>query len=576
MIFATYETLAHALMGRAQRNPDGRAIVFLYENSAPEEVTNAQWYAGAVSFARALQAAGVQSGDLVILVLPHGRELVSAFMGAMFLAAIPSIFAYLTPRADLEIYMRRVQQLVTLARARAVITVPGLEEDLQTLLTDSGCLVLSSAEVPAGVTSQPSIREFWDEAPGTRPPRGEDIAYLQFTSGTTGLPKGVLLSHRAVLTHLRAAAEWLAFTDKDINVSWLPLYHDMGLNSGLLIPLLCSSQIVLMSPFHWIRSPVILFQAIDRYRGTCTWMPNFGLNHCVLSIRERDMEGLDLSSWRMLGNGSEPVHYESLQGFTRHFAPYGFCKEAHLIGYGLAENVVAAALTPIDREPDVDWVSVRELQETGRAVPTSPKAAGARPVVSCGYPVAGTDLHIVDDQGKHLPDRQVGQVILCGDSMAQSYYLRPDLTAQAFRDGWLYTGDMGYMVEGQVYLCGRSKDLVIVGGKNIYPHDVEGIANSVPGVYPGRVAAFGVPDERLGTEGLVLVCELQPDVNEQGQYTITRELRRRVVQEMDVTLFDLRFVEKGWVIKTSDGKIARSANRQKYFASFAAQEPPNS
>ncbi len=200
------------------------------------------------------------------------------------------------------------------------------------------------------------------------------------------------------------------------------------------------------------------------------------------------------------------------------------------------------------------------------ASPVEPHSPGSQPIVSCGFPLPGTGLRILDESGREAPERKVGQVVVRSEAMFAGYYRQPELTAQSVKDGWLFTGDLGYLVGGQIYLCGRTKDLIIVGGRNIYPQDVEEIANTTPGVYPGRAAAFGIQDDRRGTEALVLVCELKEELPLSARPDLERALRKRVAQELYVTLADLRFVHRGWVVKTSNGKVAHGANREKYLS----------
>jgi fatty-acyl-CoA synthase len=358
------------------------------------------------------------------------------------------------------------------------------------------------------------------------------------------------------------------YTADDITVSWGPLYHDMGLVVGVLMPIVSGASAVLIPPSYWVRSPKSLLWAIHNYGATVTWIPNFALNHTVRSVRDRDLDGLDLSSCRIFGAAAEPVRLDSLEMFAERFEKYGFRREALMAGYGLAENVVGVSCTSLERAPEVDWVSVQDLQQADRAVPVLPYSEGARPIVSCGHPLNGTEIRVVDESGDNLPDRYAGEVVIRSNSLFTGYFRRPDLTTGAIRNGWLHTGDIGYLVDGQLYICGRKKDLIIVGGMNIYPADVEEIANRNPNLRPGRAVAIGLPNDRLGTEDLVLICELRPEVAAETYDDIARELRFRVVQELNVALADVRFVDRGWVLKTTSGKLARTRNQQKYLGAF--------
>jgi len=557
------ESLIQPIIQRAHTQPDHLTLVFIEENGDREDINAAQFHAKAVAFARALQAIDIGADDLVVLVLRHSQVLLSAFWGAMYLGAIPSIFPFLTEKLDPDLYMERVRLLVAHSDMRAVITFPEFKPKLEKLLAGLDCRVLSTDEVPMGEVTG-DVDPAWSAAEIS----GEKIAFLQHSSGTTGLQKGVALSHRAVLNQVESYGDAIQLDGDDVVVSWLPLYHDMGLIAGFVMPIVAGVPVVMMSPFHWVRDPKILFQAIDQYRGTLCWLPNFAYNHCVRAVRLRDLEGVDLSHWRAAINCSEPVRLDSHQRFLERFAPYGFRETALTTCYAMAENTLAVTQSTIGEQAPVDWVDRTALQEERRAIPAQGDAPGALPVVSCGYPVSGCEVAIVDEEGHRLADRQVGEIILRSNCMLTEYYARPTITAEAIRDGWYYSGDMGYIADGQVYVSGRKNDLIIVSGKNIYPQDLEAIANTQPGVHPGRAVAFGVSDERLGTEGTVMVCEMENAYQPEEKLAIERELRRRVVQQMDVALADVRLVERKWLIKTSSGKIGRPDNRRKYLQEF--------
>lgn len=554
------KTLLHYLEEHAARRPDDAAVIFIHEDSAREPITYAELLAHAHWFARALQARGIGPDDVVILVLGHTPALLSAFLGAMYAGAVPSIFAYLTEKLDPQIYRERVRALAVESGARAVITARGSSDALRALVAPD-CAVIPVDELMPD-TSPRGDRLATHRADG--------LAFLQYTSGTTGMQKGVALSHRAVLDHVLARIGALGLNAGDVIVSWLPLYHDMGLIGGFLTPLIGGIPTVLMSPFHWVRDPWLLMRCLHEFRGTFCWMPNFAFNHCLRAARERERAGIDLSPVRGMFNGSEPVRLDTLQGFAQHFARYGLAPQALKTAYGMAEMVQTVALTPMDQAPRADFVKRSTLQSARRAVAVPPQQAGAMPVVSCGAPLPGTSIQIVDDARRPLPDRHVGEIAVKSPWMLTGYFHRPDLTHTALDQGWFFSGDLGYLADGQLYVCGRIKELIISAGKNVYPQDVEGIANTIRGVYAGRVAAFGIIDPSLGSERVHAVCETRPEVQAEDLIRIERELRRRVVQELDITLADVRLVQKGWVLKTSNGKIARAANRDKYLREFGA------
>jgi fatty-acyl-CoA synthase len=553
--------LPDLIFERAQRHPDDDAYIYLEDDGSETRMSAREMSLRAASFARALGAIGIRAGELIVLVLPQSLGLVSAFWGTMSCGATPAIFPFLSPKLDPRLYRERVAASAAHSGARAVITTPEFKDKLAGLFRDPECRVFGRDEVMDAAADGGA-----DQRLGLRTGSLDEAAFLLHTSGSSGIPKGMLFSHRAVLHHIRSMSLAFGMRPNDVIVSWLPLHHDMGLYLGLILPAFVGVPVVLMSPFHWISSPKSLVRAVHEYRGTVTWMPNFAFNHCASGILDRDLEGLDLSSWRLLGNSSEPVHKSSFEMFLKRFTPYGFRESMLASAYGLTEQGLATC-SPLTRPPRVDWVRVKELQEAAHAVPARAQEPGAIPSVSSGVPVADADLLIVDEQGRPLPERRVGEILLRSPFTVKEYHRLPELTAETIQDGWLHTGDAGYWAEGELFVCGRLKDLIIAGGKNVYPQDLEAVADTVSGIRPGRSVAFGLADERAGTEGIVMVCELREKLDAGQMLHVERELRRRVVQELDVTLTCVEFIaERGWIIKTSGGKVARAANRAKYLA----------
>jgi acyl-CoA synthetase (AMP-forming)/AMP-acid ligase II len=393
---------------------------------------------------------------------------------------------------------------------------------------------------------------------------GEQIAYIQYTSGSTGRQKGVMLSHRAILNFIRSYAASLDIRPQDVIVNWPPLYHDLGLFSGIVLPLTTGTPLVLMSPFKWVRNPKALLEAIQRHGGTHCIFPNFGLNHTLRSVKDQDLKELDLSTLRFVGLGGEPILYKSIKDFLDFFKAFGLAATAIKPGYGMAENTLAATVTKIEDEVSVDWVDVRSLYDKRMAVPADSSQMGSIPVVSCGLPLDGVDVSIVNSSKTHLPERSVGEIAIRTGFLFSGYHQNPELTDKVMHDGWYYTGDIGYLAKGHLFVCGRKKDLIIKGGQNIHPEDLENVANSVFGIKPGRAVAFGIDDTRTGSERIVMVCELAAGIRKEERGNLGRELRRRVFHELYVSLSEIRFVESGWIVKTYNGRMVRSANRMKY------------
>ncbi len=566
MIEPSIKTLTEAVQLQSRKDPDRLALIFYDEDGGVVQITSAQFDQKASCYAFALQSLGVRADDLVILVLRHSLDLLCGFWGAMYLGAIASIFPYLTEKLDPQIYRQRVKELVIHSQANVVITYPEFKLDLETLLVESSARVLSTADVSADLKKNIETRDW---------PRfsEEKIAFLQHSSGTTGLQKGVALSHRAVLNQIRAYSQAIALNPADILVSWLPLYHDMGLIAGFVLPLAAGVPLVLMSPFKWVRDPKVLLQAVSRHHGTLCWLPNFAYNHSARVIRPRDLVGVNLSSMRAFINCSEPVFLQSQRIFFEKFSQFGLQEDMLSACYAMAENTFAVTQTPLGAPAGCDWVSLQSIQLQRLAVPAPSEAEGSTSLMSCGFPIEGTEIKIVDEKGNMLPDRHVGEVVLRSSCMLSHYYRRADLSREAIRDGWYFTGDMGYLVKNELFITGRKKDLIIVGGKNIYPQDLEAIANEIEGVVPGRSAAFGLFDPGVGSENIVMVCELEnPKLSNSAIKVLELELRRRVVQRTEVAISDLRFVDRHWLIKTSSGKISRSAIREKYLMEFFSNQ----
>lgn len=527
------------------------AIIYLETGQEPITITRADLNREVERHAAALAQSGIKPRDLVIIAHVQNLESIYAFWGALLIGAIPSMFPTLTEKLDRQKYMDSMALLVQHSEARAVLTTVDFAPEMRAIVA---CDVFDREQLSASTTERVVYHS----------PSAEEIAFLQHSSGTTGLQKGVALSHRAVLNQLASYRDALGLTTEDIIVSWLPLYHDMGLIAGFLLPLVLGIPLVLMSPFDWVQHPAMLLKAIDTYGGTFCWLPNFAYNHCARRIRKGDIEGLDLSHMRAYINCSEPVRHASHQLFLERFEHLGVCAEQLAVSYAMAENTFAVTQTPIGQSANHDTVDRHMLEKERRAVNSD--APDTLVQVSCGPAIAGVDVCAVDEQGQPLPERHVGEIAIKSNCMLTGYYKRPDLNAHIFTDeGWYLTGDMGYIASGEVYIVGRKKDLIISGGKNVYPQDIEAIVNTVDGVHPGRTVAFGVPDEREGTELIAVIAETGI-TDKDEQQTVIRNIRRTIAEQTTVTATFVSLVDRQWLLKTSSGKIARAANRDKWLS----------
>ena len=551
------KSIVEIFVKKTLEHPDRIAITLISDDDSEEEISYGQLHSKAMSCARTLQSNGIKKQDIVIICLDHSPELVAAFWGILYAGAIPVISHYPEQVPNRDKFKEQICNLVRNSGARGVIALPELQIELDASLKDLNCQAISAIEIPIQPGNMDlSMPEDYAS--------GEQIAYIQYTSGTTGRQKGVRLSHRAILNFIQSYAATLDIRPQDVIVNWPPLYHDLGLFSGIVLPLTTGIPLVLMSPFKWVRNPKSLLDAIQKHGGTHCIFPNFGLNHTLRSVRNQDLKELDLSTLRFVGLGGEPILYDSIKDFHDFFKAFGLAATTIKPGYGMAENTLAATATKIDDEVSVDWVDVRSLYDKRKAVPAESNQKGSIPVVSCGLPMDGVDVCIVDSNRDHLPERSVGEIAIRTGFLFNGYHQAPELTAKVMHDGWYYTGDIGYLAEGHLYVCGRKKDLIIKGGQNIHPEDLETVANSVSGIRTGRAVAFGIDDTRTGTEKIVMVCELKAGIHREERGNIGREIRRRVFHELYVSVSEVRFVESGWIVKTYNGRMARSANRKKY------------
>jgi fatty-acyl-CoA synthase len=365
-------TFSHLLQRTYEETPERVALTVLLAGKPDQPVTYHQLIAGANTWAKTLEREGILPGDVVILILQHGLDLIYAYWGTILHGAVPSIMPFLTEKLLPERYRADLSALVGITRPECIITYPEFAPEVHAALPADSSVrrVIVSDTLEQSQTIDFSTFGGLERSP-------DDIVLLQHSSGTTGLQKGVALSHRAVLNQLQSYSNALHINEEDVIVSWLPLYHDMGLIAGFLMPLLLHIPLVLLSPFDWVRSPVRLLQAVTRYRGTLSWLPNFAYNFCAQKIRDRDLEGIGLSSWRAISNCSEPMRYESHQTFLNRFEPCGLKASALCTCYAMAENVFAVTQGGIDQLVEVDEIDREGMQNKKTAV----RAYGDRPSV---------------------------------------------------------------------------------------------------------------------------------------------------------------------------------------------------
>jgi acyl-CoA synthetase (AMP-forming)/AMP-acid ligase II len=550
-------TFSDILLKSYRKVPDHVAVYMQHAGKDDLSIKYSDLMGSAGGYARALKAHGIQPGEVVVLILQHSQELIFSFFGSVLYGAIPSIMPFLTEKLSPERYRADLSALISVTRPAAIVTYPGFEQEIRSAL-NKGDSVRAVIVAGNGDSLDPG-----EAAKLSGLSRGaDDIVLLQHSSGTTGLQKGIALSHRAVLNQLDAYGKALKITEEDVVVSWLPLYHDMGLIAGFLLPILSEMPLVLMSPFDWVRAPYRLMQAVSKYGGTLSWLPNFAFNFCAQRVRERDMNGVNLSSWRAIINCSEPVRMESHQVFYKKFKRYGLKKTALQTSYAMAENVFGVTQSDLTKMPAVEEID-RETFMTERMARPGRNDRPAMNMMSSGQVLSNTRIRVLDENKEDLPECSIGEVALKSDCMLTGYYNRPGITKKAFFNGWYLTGDYGYLSKGELFVTGRKKDMLIIGGKNVYPQDIESIAYEVDGVHQGRAVVFGLFDEHSGTEEVALVAETESQ-SEEERHRIADAIRKHVTKNSAIALRYVHIVGPKWILKTSSGKTARAANKYKY------------
>ncbi|MDP1547659.1 MAG: AMP-binding protein, partial [Anaerolineales bacterium] len=541
-------TLPNLLQRSYQDVPDKTSIILQHAGQPDKLLTYRDLIHGANRFALTYAREGIHSGEVVILILQHGEDLIHSFWGAILHGAIPSIMPFLTEKLAPEKYRADLTALIAITKPTTIVTYPEFEAEVRSALVEGDSVrhVILTNQIEAEAEPNFESLQGFKSSP-------EDIVVLQHSSGTTGLQKGVALSHRAALNQMDAYGKAIKLNpDKDVIVSWLPLYHDMGFIACFLLPVLLRIPLVNMSPFDWVRAPYRLHQSVSQYKGTLTWLPNFAYNFCAHKIRERNLEGVDLSTWRAIINCSEPVHVESHDLFFEKFSAYGLNKSALQTCYAMAENVFAVTQSPLDGMPAVDEIDRETFMTKRLATPPKPDSPSMK-MTSSGHPLPNTKIRVVDADFNDLPERSVGEIAVQSDCMLTEYFNRPDATEAAIKNGWYLTGDYGYIADGELYVSGRKKDLIIVGGKNVYPQDLEALASEVNGVHAGRTVAFGMYDEEEGTEEVVIIAEAESTVPSE-QEAIADAIRKHVTKSSAIALRHVKVVDDKWIIKTSSGK----------------------
>ena len=547
-------TLLDALDWHAAEQPERTHILLVDREAEPEPVTFGDLRQEAVSVAAGLKRRGIQPGETVAIMLPTGREFFAAFYGALYAQAVPVPLYPPARSSQIETHLRRVAGILANCEARFLLTFSRAKR-LAHLLRSLN----TRLEMIATVEEIAEARVSWT-TPAIAP---NDTALLQYTSGSTGQPKGVVLTHGNLLSNLNAIQRVTGVTSADCFVSWLPLYHDMGLIGACFGALVLGFPLVLMSPFAFLSRPVRWLRAIDRHHATITAAPNFAYELCLNKIEETDLAGLDLRWLRMALNGAEAVSPQTVERFVARFAPCGLRRGALMPVYGLAESALGLTFPPVGRGPLIDRIGrERFLRSAVASI-----AAGTDPaplsVVSCGAVLPGHSIRIVDVGGAALPERTQGRIEFLGPSATSGYFHNPAETERLFDGGWLDTGDLGYLADGELYVTGRAKDIIIRGGHNIHPQELEEAVARLPGVRKGGVAVFPAIDRRSGTERIIVVVETREELPTAPAELIS-SVNHLAVDLIGLPVDEVVLAPPRTVLKTSSGKIRRAACREAY------------
>ena len=546
-----FRNLVEALEAAPAERP---FITFWIDDDERETVTFGEFRQRAVSHAAVLYENGVCNGDRVVVILPQGIDAMATFAGAMMLGAVPAFLAYPNFKIEPSKYSSGLRGVTANLGAKVVAIDDRFPSEMLEHVSLSGGATLLRMNGLSGNNTFPRSEIASDQ-----------LAFIQHSAGTTGLQKGVALTHAAALRQLTYLADALKIDDNDRIYSWLPLYHDMGLIACFMLPMVAHLHLVMQSPLDWVMSPGSMLQVVSEYKCSLAWLPNFAFQFVPRRIPKSRWQRLDLSSMRAIINCSEPVRTASMKEFEESFAAIGLKAGVLQSSYAMAENVFAATQSNLNAAsgPRQIWVDGQSFRAAHCIVVVSKSAPGAMSFTSSGRSLPNHKIRIASGSGEASSDACVGEIHLRSDCLFTGYYNRPDLTERALVDGWYRTGDLGFLLDGELYVVGRKKDLLIVGGENIYPQDIEEIVAAHPAIHDGRAVAIGVYNPNLGTEDIVVVAEVEQEDFLARSAEIERDLRNSVVAGLGVAVHTILLKPPKWIVKSTAGKPARANTREK-------------
>lgn len=563
-------TVRRGVARAAEVNPRPDAgMRFVLEDGAERKFTFRELEAEVLRRGRWMLSLGLRKGDRAAFIVPGPMEFVLSFLGATSVGIVPVPLYPPMGFGKLDAYIRDTARTLEIARIKVLFTQKRVETILWSLMDKgTGLERIVPLEKADG----------FEAASGPEPEivGPDDVCFLQFTSGSTAAPKGVVVTHRSLGANGWAIMQHGVESDlaNDLALSWLPLYHDMGLIGFVIAPLTAGIETCFLPTLSFIKRPSIWMEKMSEHRATISFAPNFAYGLAVKRTPAEKVARLDLSRVRVLGAGAEPNNPTTLKAFIDHFAPAGLRPEAMFPVYGMAEATLAMSFSRLDEPFRHELVDADRYAAEGRAVALTPGPDGTAPAgrntrafVSCGWTFPQHTLRVTDDDGRTLPDRVVGEVVFAGPSVAAGYFENPEATAATFRPDGLRTGDLGYMVDGELFVTGRKKDLIILNGRNYDPQSIEWVVAEVDGVRMGNVIAFSRPADN--TEELVVVAETRSGVDTEK---LVGEVRTRVRENFQMNPADVVLLPAGALPKTTSGKLQRQKARVHYLEGKLGRE----
>lgn len=554
----SFTSVIEALEYWSAKYPTREYCRVMDESGKEQPITFKDLHEESKKYATWLKSQGLSKGERVVLALPNERSFLTSFLGTLMAGgvAVPvavghRLLSGLDRTAELIGHVLRdsAAKYTVTTESHAAVCEEALKRSQQ------GGVISIVEKMPKNIQfSQDPLTVF-----------SEDIAFIQYTSGSTSLPKGVVILHKQLIAQIQSIITGLKSNAKDVVVSWLPLFHDMGLIGAFLHSLYVGMKLILMSPERFLFDPKQWLLAISKYRATMSSGPNSAFGMCSARVRPEDLTGLDLSSWRVAFSGAEPISIQTIDQFKSQFSQCGFNPQAFVAGYGMAENCLAITFQKPGVGLKYDCISRAEFETNKKAVHAKPEDSNIIYFVSCGKPVLNNEVMIVDEVGKILGEREVGEVIVRGPSVMQGYFKKELETRKTIRNQWLFTGDLGYLANEELYITGRKKDMIIKGGKNYCPHDIELSVQKVEGVRGGATIAIGIYDEKTATEKMIILAEIKPKFF-RDQTKIIANIKKEVTRDIGVTPDEVHIYPRGVFQRTTSGKIQRAKHKQLFLS----------